>query len=250
MLVRMRTRNLYNPASSEPYALSRSKLELFLDCPRCFYLDRRLGVGRVDSLPYSLNLAVDALLKKEFDLYRAKGEAHPMMTTCGVEAIPFRHKEFLTWRDSPEGIRVLHVPTQFLFFGIPDDIWVNAKGELIVVDYKSTSTIAALTLEGRDSYKRQMECYQWLLRANGFSVSPVGYIVYANAIKDKDMFDRTLEFTMQMLPYEGNDQWINDALMGAYDCLQGDLPPPHVEDCQWCVYRREARTSEAIMDAA
>lgn len=37
---------LYDPASSAPFALSRSKVELFLDCPRCFYLDRRLGVAR------------------------------------------------------------------------------------------------------------------------------------------------------------------------------------------------------------
>lgn len=240
----MRTRNLYLPESSDSYPLSRSKLELFLQCPRCFYLDRRLGIGRIDSYPYSLNLAVDALLKKEFDFYRAKGEPHPMMVTCGVEAIPFRHKEFLTWRDSPEGIQAFHAPTHFLLFGIPDDIWVNAKGELIVVDYKATSTIATLSLDGRDSYKRQMECYQWLLRANGFSVSPTGYIVYANAIKDKDVFDRTLEFTLQMLPYEGRDEWISDALMGAYDCLQADLPPPHVEDCEWCLYRRDARSVE------
>lgn len=243
-MIRMRTRNLYLPGSKEPYPLSRSKLELFLDCPRCFYLDRRMGIGRPEGYPYSLNLAVDALLKNEFDLYRAKGEAHPMMITCGVEAIPFRHKEFLTWRDSTEGIRALHAKTNFLLFGIPDDIWVNDSGELIVVDYKATSTIATLTLDGRDSYKRQMECYQWLLRANGFSVSDTGYIVYANAIKDKDMFDRTLEFTIQMLPYEGSDRWIEDALMGAFDCLQADLPPPYVEDCEWCLYRRDAESVE------
>ncbi len=240
----MRTRNLYDPASKDSYPLSRSKLELFLQCPRCFYLDRRSGIGRIDSFPYSLNLAVDALLKKEFDLYRAKGEPHPMMAMCGVEAIPFRHKEFLTWRDSTEGIQALHGPTNFLLFGIPDDIWVNDKGELIVVDYKATSTMATLSLDGRESYKRQMECYQWLLRANGFSVSSTGYIVYANAIKDKDLFDRALEFTLQMLPYEGNDNWIHDALIGAKECLDADLPPPHTEECEWCMYRREARQVE------
>jgi hypothetical protein len=243
-MIPMRTRNLYDPASKEPYLLSRSKLELFLECPRCFYLDRRLGIGRIDSYPYSLNLAVDALLKKEFDLYRAKGEPHPMMVTCGVEAIPFRHKDFLTWRDTTEGVQSLHSPTNFLFFGIPDDIWINDAGELIVVDYKATSTAASLSLDGRDSYKHQMECYQWLFRANGFKVSHTGYIVYANAIKDKDMFDRTLEFTLQMLPYEGNDGWISDALLGAHESLQSDLPPPSVEECEWCLYRRDARTVE------
>ena len=241
----MRTRNLFDPSSREPYPLSRSKLELFLECPRCFYLDRRSGVSRPDSYPYTLNLAVDALLKKEFDLYRARREPHPMMIACGVEAIPFRHRDFLMWRDGTEGIRVLHTPTNFLLFGIPDYIWEDEKGDLIVVDYKATSTMVTLTLDGRDSYKRQMECYQWLLRHCGFQVSSIGYIVYANAIKDKNMFDRTLEFTMQMLPYEGSDGWVDDALRGAHECLMGDLAPQYREGCEWCEYRRDASSIES-----
>ena len=40
-----RTRNLFDPKSKTPFRLSRTKLDLFLSCPRCFYLDRRLGVG-------------------------------------------------------------------------------------------------------------------------------------------------------------------------------------------------------------
>lgn len=67
-----RTKNLYNPDSKEPFKLSRSKIDLFLNCPRCFYLDRRLGVGRPPGSPFALNSAVDVLFKKEFDLHRAK----------------------------------------------------------------------------------------------------------------------------------------------------------------------------------
>lgn len=62
-----RTRNLYDPASKSPFRLSRSKIDLFIKCPRCFYLDRRLGVGQPPSFPLSLNSAVDTLLKNEFD---------------------------------------------------------------------------------------------------------------------------------------------------------------------------------------
>src|SRR3989338_3788923 len=62
-----RTRNIFNPKSKEPFKLSRSKIELFLQCPRCFYVDRRLGIGRVSGPPFTLNTATDTLLKKEFD---------------------------------------------------------------------------------------------------------------------------------------------------------------------------------------
>jgi len=41
-----RRRNLYDPKSKEPFVISRSKIDLFLECPRCFYLDRKLGLGR------------------------------------------------------------------------------------------------------------------------------------------------------------------------------------------------------------
>ena len=39
-------KHLFDPDSTEPFKLSRSGLELFHDCPRCFYLDKRLGIGR------------------------------------------------------------------------------------------------------------------------------------------------------------------------------------------------------------
>lgn len=73
-----RTIGLYNPSSKQPFKLSRSKIDLFLSCPRCFYLDRRLGVSRPPGFPFALNSAVDALLKQEFDAHRANGTKHPL----------------------------------------------------------------------------------------------------------------------------------------------------------------------------
>ena len=72
-----RSRNIYDPLSVKPYKLSRSKLELFMRCKRCFYIDRRLGVGHPSGYPFSLNIAVDELLKKEFDIYRLEQKVHP-----------------------------------------------------------------------------------------------------------------------------------------------------------------------------
>jgi hypothetical protein len=49
-----RTKGLYDSKSLDPFKLSRSKLELFIDCPRCFYLDRKMGVGRPPGFPFAL----------------------------------------------------------------------------------------------------------------------------------------------------------------------------------------------------
>lgn len=235
---------LFDSSSSEPFSISRSKMELFLECPRCFYLDRVHGVGRPSGPPFSLNLAVDALMKKEFDAFRISAKPHPIMTMYGVEAVPFRHPDLETWRDTPQGIRALHGPTNIELFGIVDDIWVHSDGSLGVVDYKATSTAATITLDNREGYKRQLEVYQWLLRRNGFTVSDTGYFVFVNGTRDRDMFDRMLEFVMSVISYEGSDEWIEDALVGMKECLTGDVPPPSTADCEWCAYRKKASLIE------
>lgn len=234
-----RTKNKFSPDSAEPFALSRSKIDLFLECPRCFYLDRRLGVGRPPGFPFSLNSAVDKLLKKEFDIYRAKGTAHPLMTNYKIDAVPFKHDNLEDWRNNFVGVRFLHKKTNFIVTGAVDDIWEAPSGEIMVVDYKATSKEGEVSLdaEWQDGYKRQMEVYQWLLRQNDHIVSNVGYFVYCNGISDKEAFDAKLEFNVKVIPYKGSDEWIEEALIGAKKCLLLDEPPKESEDCDYCLYR-------------
>lgn len=234
-----RTKNLFSPDSAEPFKLSRSKLELFTECPRCFYLDRRLGVGRPPGFPFALNSAVDTLLKKEFDIHRSKGEKHPLIEKYGVDARPVEHIELNTWRENFKGIRFLHNPTNLLITGAIDDLWINSEDEYIVVDYKSTSKdeeITELNKEWQDGYKRQMEIYQWLLRQNGLKVSNTGYFVYCNGRTDLDAFAGKLEFDITLIPYEGNDSWIDKTIKDAKDCLDSDSIPSADSDCDYCNY--------------
>ncbi len=240
-----RTRNIFSPQSGEPFKLSRSKIELFTECPRCFYLDRRLGVGRPPGFPFTLNSAVDALLKKEFDIHRAQGTSHPLMKAYGVDAVPFPHEMMDEWRENFKGVQYYHEPSNFIVTGAVDDVWVNRSEELIVVDYKATSTSGEITLDAeyRQAYKRQMEIYQWLLRKSGFKVSDTGYFVYANGDKDKEAFDGKLEFNIQLLSYTGNDAWIEPVLHEIRKCLSGEMPAADPE-CEYCGYRKAAEKHE------
>jgi len=235
-----RTQNLFEPKSKIPYKLSRSRIDLFLNCPRCFYLDRRLGVSRPPSFPFTLNSAVDFLLKKEFDIHRLKKEPHPLMKAYGMDLVPFQHEKINEWRDAlNRGIQYLHPKTNLLITGGIDDIWVNPKGELSVVDYKATSKNGEVNLDSdwQIGYKRQMEIYQWLFRKNGFKVSKIGYFVYCNGETDKEAFDGKLEFNVKIIPYEGDDSWIEKTLHDIRKCLQAKFPPAAAEDCDFCRYR-------------
>jgi hypothetical protein len=241
----------YNPNRSadwnyggSKWRLSRSKIELFNECPRCFYLDNRLGTGRPRGPAFTLNIAVDALLKKEFDVHRAKGSKHPICDQYGIDAVPLQHKDINTWRENFEGVEFYHEPTGFTISGAVDDVWVNPDGELIVVDYKATSkngtieTLSDSAWEG--SYKRQMGVYQWLLRNNGHKVSSTGYFVYANAGTDKEAFDGQLEFEITLVPCEGDTGWIDEILPKIKETLDADAIPPVGKSCEFCPYREAA----------
>src|SRR3989344_3709722 len=193
------------------WTLSRSKIDLFVSCQRCFYLDNKLGVARPPGYPFNLNSAVDALLKKEFDTHRVGKTVHPLMKTYGLDAIPFDDARMDGWRDSLKGGVVCEHETGMTVCGGVDDVWVTSNNELIVVDYKATSKDSQITVldqEWHKGYKRQVEIYQWLFRQNGFKVSDTAYFVYANASKDAEAFDGKLEFEVTLVPYTGDASWV------------------------------------------
>lgn len=241
----------YNPNRSadwnyggSKWRLSRSKLELFIECPRCFYLDNKLGTGRPRGPAFTLNIAVDTLFKKEFDVHRAESTPHPLMSAYGIDAVPFSHPSINTWRENFEGIEYFDKETGFTLSGAVDDIWVNKEGELMVVDYKSTSKQGTITSLDDSSwgaqYARQMGVYQWLLRKNGHTVSDTGYFVYANAGTDKKAFDGQLEFEVTIVPSKGDSDWIEETLPRVKTVLDSDEIPEVGASCEYCPYREAA----------
>lgn len=243
-----RTRNLYRPDDIRPYKLSRSKIDLFLECPRCFYLDRRLGVGRPPGFPFTLNSAVDELLKREFDTHRARGSTHPLIEEYGVDAMPVPHNDLEKWRQNFVGVQYVHQATNLVITGAIDDLWQDSRGGYIVVDYKATATnekITELNKAHHAGYKRQMEIYQWLLRRNGLLVSDTGYFVYCNGLKDRGAFDAKLEFEVTLIPYRGNDGWVERAVIDAYECLRRDCVPDAAAGCDYCAYLNAAEAAIA-----
>lgn len=242
-----RVKNVFSPTATEPFVLSRSKIDLFIECPRCFFLDRRLGVSRPPGFPFTLNNAVDTLLKKEFDIHRANGDTHPLIAKYGIDAKPVAHESLNMWRENFKGIRFHHQPSNFIITGAIDDLWQNAKGEYIVVDYKATSKateIVALDQDWHIGYKRQMEVYQWLFRQNGFPVSSTGYFVYCNGRTDVAAFDGKIEFAITLIPYTGDDSWIENVLSDIRTCLSGSTIPAANAECDYCNYRLAAVTKE------
>ncbi len=239
-----RKTNLYNPNSKEPFNLSRSKIDFFLECPQCFWLDRRLGIVRPEMPGWSLNSAVDVLLKNEFDLLREQKKPHALMTYYNIDSVPFSHPDLAIWRDDQNkkiGASFFHKPTNLNICGIVDDIWQHQKTQqLHIVDYKSTSTDYKISLDSdyKLGYKRQMEIYQWIFKKLGFDVASVGYFFFANGQKNRPAFNAKLEFENSIIPYEGNIEWIEPTIINIKKCLDSNNVPESGPNCQHCAYRK------------
>lgn len=241
----------YNPNRSAEWnfggakwRLSRSKIDLFHECPRCFYLDNKLGTKRPSFPSFNLNIAVDELFKKEFDVHRKAGTPHPIMIKYNINACPFAYKDLDKWRDNFAGIEVKHEETGLVVCGAVDDIWVTPEGKLIIVDYKSTSKEGTIEALGDSpwelQYTRQLGVYRWLLEKNGFTVEDTGYLVYANADKSLDAFDDKLIFETTLVPVNTETEWIDKQLNDIKNCLDSEQIPPIGEFCEYCPYREAA----------
>ncbi len=243
----------YKPGQKAPYRLSRSKIELFMQCKRCFWLDVRKKITRPSSPPFNINKAIDELFKKEFDYYRNKNEPHPLMVKAKIDALPYMHKSLNKWRTafgSNAGIDVLHQPTNLHIYGAVDDVWINKNGELIVVDYKATAKDKPVTQLGpigswQDMYRRQMEIYQWLFKQNNFKTSDTGYFVYATGSWANDKFDNVVNFDTHVFPHHGDSEWVEKVILNMKKVMESDDMPAvgkRVMDsskpCEFCDYAK------------
>lgn len=235
----------YVVGQTRPFKVSRSKIELFMQCPRCFWLDVRLKITRPSGPPFNINKTIDELFKKEFDAHRQAKTPHPIMIKYNLDdVVPMQHEMLEEWRNTFVGVTAIHEPTNLHVFGGIDDVWIDSEGRAIVVDYKATSKDKEVSIDSdwQISYKRQIEVYQWLLRQNDLVVSDTGYFVYTNARIDVDGFGDRLEFVTKLIPYKGNDDWVDSTLRKMKLCMDGDIPEVGVAaiggECDYCAYAK------------
>ena len=253
----------FKPHNPAPYELSRSAIEKMIKCEACFWLEKVQGI-KTPSMPgFNLNTNTDTLLKKDFDAVRGKGP-HPLMEASGLSHLrPFWHDDIGKWADSmhfgAEGrFHVDHPETNIRFGGGLDDVWENLEsGELHIVDYKSTAQLGKESKpldksfisapedpskpDYKAGYRRQMDMYQWITRRLGFDVSDTGYFVYVDGQhrNEQGMLDGDsptqawMRFNVSVIPYEGNDSWVEDALRRAkYLVSEVNECPEHAPDCE------------------
>lgn len=247
-------KSTYKPNQKEDFKLSRGKFSDFLSCPRCFYLDRVIGLAEPGMPGWALNSATDELLKKEFDECREKQIPHRLFKDYGLEHIvPFKHEEMDAWRDSMRrGLTYRFEDSNIILSGGVDDIWQDTKTkELIVVDYKSQASSEKVETESylsgiyHQGYKIQIDFYNYLLQGMGYKTSSTSYFLVVNADKTVDGFNGNMKFSETLIPYKHDTSWVHEKVRDMIKLMNNETVPERHESCENCAYARERSLFES-----
>ena len=217
--------------------LSRSSLELFQKCPRCFWLDQHHKIGRPRGFPYTLSSAVDFLVKQEFDKYRRAGTLPPILARHNIRAKLFNGPQLPIWRENFKGIQYLDEDLNAMLTGAVDDVLEFPDGSLAVVDYKSSGS---REIKIYDDYRRQMDIYTWLLGRIGFETQAEAYFVVYQVDKTGGGFQNALPFREELRVVKVDPRWVGDVFEQAVTVARRDIPPELESPCEHCIYVQKA----------
>ena len=204
--------------------ISRSGLKLFLECPRCFWLDLHHKIKRPPGYPFTLSIAVDYLVKKEFDTYREKGQLPPILKNYGIkDAKLFNGPELSEWRNNFKGISYDDEALNAKLYGAVDDILEFSDGSLGVIDYKSSG---AREITIYDDYQKQMDVYNYILKLKGYETYPEAFFIFYKVIKEGETgFSNALKFTEEVRAVKVNMDWVGPAFEAAVELARSDSVP-------------------------
>jgi hypothetical protein len=221
-----------------PIQLSPNSLNLFLECPHCFWLEKRRGIKRPQPYPYALNAAVDVLLKKEFDSYRKTGKPHPLLLDHKIPAKLFSNQNLLNqWRNNLKGLRYYDRDLEATIFGAVDDVLEFPGGKVAPLDYKSTGSTAAKVY---DRFQIQMDTYTFLLEKNGFATNRKGYLAFYIVDKGNGFGDR-LPFRKELHEIDTDPTDVYQIFSDAVATLRRVSPLSHSQDCQYALWLKGAK---------
>ena len=239
--------------------ISRSGLKLFLECPRCFWLDIHHKIKRPPGYPFTLSIAVDYLVKKEFDQYREQGKLPSVLknfcikdpaqsfsadrqqgrgrTLGGAGAKLYNGPELAEWRNNFKGIAYHDEDLNAILYGAVDDVLEFSDGSLGVIDYKSSG---AKEITIYDDYQKQMDVYNDILKQKGYDTYPEAFFVFYKVIKEGETgFANALKFTEEVRSVKVNMDWVGDTFSRAVEVARQDEVPnisPAKGHCDHCHY--------------
>lgn len=207
-------------------SLSNSTLNLFLECPRCFWLRFNRKISRPRGIFPTLPTGMDSVIKNYFNQYRNIGELPPLISGK-VEGKLADISLNLNFVDSDSDLKIT---------GKLDECLVLNDGIYIPLDHKTRSSLPNNVGYSQNYYQTQMDTYTLLLQKNGYTTRNQAYIVYYSPARGELHKGVPFEVEVHSIPTSPDKALL--LYQSAKSCLEGELPPSST-DCEFCIWQRE-----------
>lgn len=211
------------------YRLSPTSLNLFLECPRCFWLEKKKSIKRPRGIFPSLPGGMDSAIKNYFDKYRLKGELPPDIrgkVTGKLFSDAALLKKWRSW--SSTELRYQDKSLNAVLSGALDDCLVQDNFYL-PLDYKTRGY--ELKEDPRKYYQTQLDCYCLILESTGYRTKGLAYLVYYWPTEVEE--DGLIKFHVEPIEIKTNLESAKKIFSKAVTLLSGAIPEANPE-CEYC----------------
>lgn len=214
--------------------LSPSALKVFVDCARCFWLDKVKKLKTPRGIFSTLPNGMDGHIKNYFDVHRVAGIVPPELAELeGVTLYPDQAK-LKKWRHWKSTDLIIQVDELYTVSGAIDELLVSPDGETVIIaDYKTRGYAYRDITDAYKYYTLQMSLYGKSFREYGFKVASTAQLIYyiPTGISDNGQ----VKFDVQLIPLPLKMDEAMVIVHKAIECLAGPKPEQSKE-CQYCNY--------------
>lgn len=210
------------------FKLSPSALNLFKECPRCFWLTQNKIWQRPAGIFPSLPSGMDRILKIHFNKFRDKNQLPPELckdNECSEMKLFQDNEKLKTWQDNRKGISFEDNQGNILK-GAVDNI-LEKQGKLIVLDYKTRGY--PLKEDTHEHYQLQLDCYNFLLRKNNYSTEDFSFLLFYIPKEVTETGEVIFDTTLKKI--KTNPQNAEKIWKQAIELLNSEIP---TKACKWC----------------
>jgi len=219
------------------YTLSATSLNLYLECPRCFYFKIKEKINRPSSPFSTVPTGIDNILKKYFDYYRGKNEIPPLLANK-LPAKLLQDQSLISFLRSKK-LSVYLKDLDLKLEGMLDDALILDDGSIVPLDNK---TRGFPLKEINKNHIFQMNVYTYLLMNNdnlkSLNLKTTNLAYLANWYLDPYNldFNNPLGFKVEIEEIKTKPELVSQTLKEIAEVLNSPLPDPS-SDCSFCQYR-------------
>lgn len=212
--------------------LSYSSLNIFRDCTRCFYNDRKLKITRPRGIMSSFPNGVDKLLKAKLEVYR--GSLPPALQTPELDGFVLYAGSDLAkmrnWKSNP--LKMTDSKGNVIVGAFDDLLFNPTTQEYAFLDYKTKGSEPDQAYCEK-YYQMQLDIYTRFLEVGGRKVAPFGVFLYFWPVESQAGL---IDFKSKPFFLTPKTEDAEIIFRQAIFCLESNIAPPSAPGCEYCAF--------------